>query len=94
MKEIRSFPIKAKSNEKVYIRKVQGVFFSREHISENVILFVLLQVHVAVMSLTVAATATAFILSFIYAKDWSGVSALAFYEHVNHLSSYGLKPVV
>ncbi|XP_067435009.1 putative ferric-chelate reductase 1 [Thunnus thynnus] len=29
-------------------------------------------VHVAVMSLTVAATAIAFILSFIYAKDWSG----------------------
>ncbi|XP_044196405.1 putative ferric-chelate reductase 1 [Thunnus albacares] len=29
-------------------------------------------VHVAVMSLTLAATAIAFILSFIYAKDWSG----------------------
>lgn len=38
------------------------------------IVLVRLQVHFSVMSLTVAATATAFILPFTHIQSWSGVS--------------------
>ena len=42
----------------------------------NVARFSFLQVHVAVMSVTIAATIIAFILSFSYVKAWSGVSVM------------------